>query len=70
MRQATDAFAVLTAAVAAAAGVNRVIKHQHFLSDVVAGSLLGHLVAVLVLRGRRARRLWRCETVDTGGVPP
>ena len=28
------------------AGVSRVIKHQHFLSDVVAGALVGHLMAL------------------------
>jgi membrane-associated phospholipid phosphatase len=56
--------------VAAAAGVNRVVKHQHFLSDVMAGSLVGHLVAAVLLGLAPVRRLWQCETVDTGGVPP
>ena len=33
-------------AVAAATGINRVVKHQHFLSDVVAGAVLGHVLAL------------------------
>ncbi len=45
-------------AVAAATGINRVVTHQHFLSDVVAGGLLGHLLAGWLLRRRRLRRLW------------
>jgi len=44
--------------VATAAGVNRIVKHQHFLSDVVAGALVGHLVAVWLLSRRRVRRWW------------
>jgi undecaprenyl-diphosphatase len=56
--------------VAAAAGVNRVVKHQHFLSDVVAGGLLGHMVALWLLHGTRLRRWWTSESVDTGGVQP
>jgi len=47
--------------VAAAAGANRVIKRQHFLSDVVAGALLSHLIALWLLSRRRVRRLWSAD---------
>ncbi len=46
-------------AVAGASAANRVVKHQHFLSDVVAGALLGHMVALWLLRRRPLARLWR-----------
>jgi len=52
---------VLFFAVAGGAAVNRVVKHQHFLSDVVAGALLGYLVTFLVLRRPAVRRLWSTE---------
>lgn len=45
--------------VAVAAGVNRVVKHQHFASDVVAGAALGHILALLLLHRTRIRRLWQ-----------
>jgi len=46
-------------AVASATGVNRVVKHQHFLSDVVAAGILGHWLAFFLLRRRRIERLWK-----------
>jgi len=46
-------------AVATATGVNRIVKHQHFLSDVVAGAVLGHVLALLLLDVRWIRRLWK-----------
>ncbi len=46
-------------AVATATGVNRVVKHQHFLSDVVTGAVLGHLLALLLLDVGWIRRLWK-----------
>lgn len=52
------AAAPVAYAVASAAGANRVIKRQHFLSDVVAGGLLGHLVGLWVLWRPRIRQLW------------
>jgi membrane-associated phospholipid phosphatase len=57
-------------AVAATAGAHRVVTHQHFLSDVVAGFVVGHLVALWLLHLLPISRWWRRETVDTGGVPP
>lgn len=45
--------------VAVTAGVNRVVKHQHFLSDVVAGAWLGHLLALAVLMRPSIRRRWQ-----------
>jgi undecaprenyl-diphosphatase len=45
--------------VAALAGVQRVVVCQHFLSDVVGGALLGHVLASWLLRRRRIARLWR-----------
>lgn len=45
--------------VAVAAGANRVVKHQHFLTDVVAGAWLGHLIAVAVLSWPSMRRRWQ-----------
>ncbi len=44
--------------VATATAVNRVVKHQHFLSDVVAGGLLGHLLALWILWRTHLRRWW------------
>jgi membrane-associated phospholipid phosphatase len=52
---------VLFYGVAVATGVNRVVKHQHFLSDVVAGALIGHLTALWLLNRPRLRRLWSCQ---------
>ncbi len=45
--------------VAVATGVNRIVHHQHFLSDVVAGALLGHLMALWLVWRPRLRRLWQ-----------
>lgn len=50
---------------AGASGLNRLVKHQHFPSDVVAGALVGHLVAFWLLRRRRLRRWWEPEEVDS-----
>ena len=50
--------------VAAATGVNRVVSHQHFLSDVTAGALLGHLMALWLLWRPRIRRLWSDGDTD------
>lgn len=79
----TGAFAVATClaayypparwvayAVAAAAGVNRVVEHEHFLSDVVAGALVGHLVAAWLLALAPVRRTWQAGSVDSGRPPP
>jgi membrane-associated phospholipid phosphatase len=55
--------------VAGGTAVNRVVKHQHFISDVVAGIMLGHLVALWLLHRPRIRRLWWSEAVDSGGPP-
>lgn len=46
-------------AAAIATATNRVVKHQHFLSDVVAGAMLGHLLAVWLLAVPRIKRSWR-----------
>ena len=56
--------------VAAACGVNRVVKHQHFLSDTVAGALIGHLLALWLLACPALRRRWREEPVDSPGGSP
>jgi membrane-associated phospholipid phosphatase len=61
---------VICFGVATAAGVNRVVKHQHFLSDVVAGGLLGHLMALLLLHRTPLRHWWRAEIVDREGGRP
>ncbi len=45
-------------AVATATGVNRIVTHQHFLSDVVAGAGLGHFLALFLLDRRWIRGLW------------
>ncbi len=54
--------------VATATAVNRVVKHQHFLSDVVAGALLGHLLALWILWRPRVQRWWRAPRAEGGGV--
>ncbi len=54
--------------VAAAAGANRVVKHQHFLSDVVAGALLGHLVALALLSAPGLGR-WSVSASEERRVP-
>lgn len=51
--------------VAVACGVNRVVKHQHFLSDVVAGAVVGHLIAWWIVNRPRMRRWIRPAAVDT-----
>jgi membrane-associated phospholipid phosphatase len=56
--------------VAAAAGVNRVVEHEHFLSDVIAGALTGHLVASWLLSLAPLRRRWQQGRVDSGRPPP
>jgi membrane-associated phospholipid phosphatase len=55
-------------AVAGASAVNRVVKHQHFLSDVVAGALMGHLWALWLLYRPAVRRWWGVEPVDSPGA--
>jgi membrane-associated phospholipid phosphatase len=56
-------------AVASATGVNRVVKHQHFPSDVVAGALIGHFAALLLL-GRPWIRAWiSSHPIDSEDVP-
>ncbi len=54
-------------AAACATGVDRVVEHQHFLSDAVAGALLGHLLALWLLARPRVRRWW---TGGSGPAPP
>jgi membrane-associated phospholipid phosphatase len=54
--------------VAGACGVNRVVQHQHFASDVVAGALLGHLMALWLLSRPALRRQWRDDSVDSPGA--
>jgi membrane-associated phospholipid phosphatase len=54
--------------VAGACGVNRVVQHQHFLSDVVAGALMGHLLALWLLARPALRRRWRDDPVDSPGA--
>lgn len=57
-------------AVAVACGVNRVVKHQHFLSDVVAGAVVGHLIAWWIVTRPRMRRWIRPADVDTSRRSP
>lgn len=58
-------------AVAAASGANRVVKHQHFLSDVLAGALMGHLLALWLLAQPAMARWWRDpDPADLGSAPP
>ncbi len=45
-------------AVASATAVNRVVKHQHFLSDVVAAGVFGHLIPLWLLSRPGFRRRW------------
>ena len=79
----TGAFAVATClaayypparwvvyAVASMAGVNRVVEHEHVLSDVMAGALVGHLVAAWMLSLAPLRRRWRSDSVDSDRPPP
>ncbi len=56
--------------VAGATGVNRVVKHQHFPSDVVAGASIGHLVALWLVSRRRVRAWWAGEEVDRRSRDP
>lgn len=48
--------------VASAAGVERLVHRQHFLSDVVAGAFLGNVVGLMLLSRRRIRRWWSDES--------
>ncbi len=52
-------------ALASATAVNRVVKHQHFLSDVVGGGLFGHLMALWLLSRPGIYRRW----AQTPGCP-
>ena len=56
-------------AVAAASGVNRVVKHQHFLSDVIAGAVLGHVLAAWLLRLPRIRQRVSAQPGRPSQVP-
>lgn len=56
--------------VAVACGVSRVVKHQHFLSDVSAGAVVGHLIALWVLGWPGVRRWWEGREIDTSRAPP
>jgi membrane-associated phospholipid phosphatase len=58
------AAAPVTYTVAAWAGVNRVVSHQHFPSDVVAGALVGHVVSLWLLGLPALRRRWESVRVD------
>lgn len=53
-------------AVSTATGVNRVVKHQHFPSDVLFGALLGHVGASWMLRWRVVRRRVGSHGIDSG----
>jgi membrane-associated phospholipid phosphatase len=50
--------------VATWAGLNRVVTHQHFPSDVVAGALVGHLSSLWLLGLPALRRRWESARVD------
>jgi membrane-associated phospholipid phosphatase len=51
---------------AAAVGLSRMALDRHWLSDVVAGAVVGHLVARLVVRGHD-RRPRLVPTLACGG---
>jgi membrane-associated phospholipid phosphatase len=44
--------------IASATAVNRVVEHQHFLSDVIAGALMGHLLTLWLLHRKPVSRWW------------
>ena len=50
---------------ASACAVDRVVEHEHFLSDVVAGMVLGYLVATWWLAVAGLGSWWRHEDVDS-----
>ncbi len=50
-------------------GINRIVKHQHFLSDVVVGALFGHLMALWLLR-RKSFDPSPPEKIDSGNEEP
>ena len=55
--------------VAAAVGASRLTGNKHWVSDVVVGAVLGHVVARLVVRNHRARhRLQPLLAVGPNGV--
>jgi undecaprenyl-diphosphatase len=58
------AAAPVAYAVASWAGVNRLVTHQHFPSDVVAGALVGHLASLWLLGLPVLRRRWEGTRVD------
>ncbi len=55
--------------VATATGVNRVVKHQHFPSDVLFGALIGHAWASWMLGWRRIRALLGDCAIDSERHP-
>jgi len=58
------AAAPVAYAVATWAGLNRVVTHQHFPSDVVAGALVGHITSLWLLGLPALRRRWESARVD------
>jgi hypothetical protein len=50
--------------VATGVGLSRVIESRHWLSDVVVGAVLGHVIARLVVSNHRRR----CLIVPAVGV--
>jgi len=55
---------------AAWAGVNRIVTHQHFPSDVVAGALVGHVASLWLLGLAPLRRRWESARVDRSPPDP
>ncbi|MCP4897987.1 MAG: phosphatase PAP2 family protein [bacterium] len=55
--------------VATATGLNRIVKHQHFPSDVLFGALVGHAWASWMLSWRRIRRWAGKPAIDSGRDP-
>ncbi len=58
------AAAPVAYAVATWAGLNRVVTHQHFPSDVVAGAFVGHIASLWLLGLPALRRRWESARVD------
>ncbi len=58
------AAAPVAYAVASWAGLNRIVSHQHFPSDVAAGALVGHLASLWLLGLPPLRRRWDGTRVD------
>ncbi len=60
---------IVAYSVATGVGLSRVTENKHWLSDVLVGAVLGHVIGRLVVRNHRSRHDLAPATGDTLGSP-